>query len=608
MITRQISITIFLGSLLASCGTTANEDYCKISEDCLGNNQICVDNLCEESVLDGGMEDGGVMTIDAGPPPEVAAVPTWSAQAIKTFSFTWTDVSDATHYKLLANADGASEFVQVGEDIAAGDQSVDLIVPLYARASAKYILQSCNTGGCIDSDPVEVTGNLQEAIGYVKSDTTNEVGGESFGYSVALSADGTTLAVGVSFDTQIYSEERVFVFQRTGSTWSEQAVLVASNNEENDHFGSAIALSSDGNTIAVGAYGESSSARGIGGIQDNNALVRAGAVYVFSRSGSSWSQQAYVKASTTDAEDRFGESVGMGSDGNTMVVGAPGEDSNATGVGGSQGSDFAESAGAVYVFRRSGTIWAQQAFLKASNTDSNDNFGTSVGLSDAGDALAVGAPGEDSNAMGIGGNESNDSAIDAGAAYTFRWDGAAWGQEEYIKASNANGDGGFGGTIALSADGSTLAAGGTGFGAGSAWVYVRTNMVWTPEAYFPPSGTFSQDRFGYSLSLSADGGTLAIGAVEEGSNSLAINGDEANDSALGAGAVFTFTRDGGWNQQSYLKASNTNQFDEFGKSVAISGDGSTLAVGAPSEDSNATTIGGDQNDNSAPNAGAVYLY
>ncbi|HLG20045.1 MAG TPA: FG-GAP repeat protein [Bdellovibrionota bacterium] len=127
--------------------------------------------------------------------------------------------------------------------------------------------------------------------------------------------------------------------------------------------------------------------------------------------------------------------------------------------------------------------------------------------------------------------------------------------------------------------------------------------------YFKASNASSDDYFGYSVALSQDGTTLAVGAYQEDSDATGINNDETNNLAFNSGAVYVFTRSGtGWSQQAYVKASNTADPDTFGFSVDLSSDGNTLAVGAPTEDSNATGIGGDQTNNSASASGAVYLY
>lgn len=108
----------------------------------------------------------------------------------KVFRFTWTDTTDATHYKLLENPDGISGFTQVGSDIAQGTQTVDHSVALYQRVNASYILQSCINTNCTNSSTIEVSGSLESAIGYLKASNT----GGAFGGSVAISGD--TVVVG----------------------------------------------------------------------------------------------------------------------------------------------------------------------------------------------------------------------------------------------------------------------------------------------------------------------------------------------------------------------------------------------------------------------------
>lgn len=262
-----------------------------------------------------------------------------------------------------------------------------------------------------------------------------------------------------------------------------------------------------------------------------------------------WTQQAYIKASNTESGDAFGRSVAIF--GGTLAIGAPGENSNATGINGNQADGSASGAGAVYAFVRNGATWTQQAYVKASNAAAGDRFGWSVALSS--DILAVGALTEDSRATGVNGDQTNDDADAAGAVYVFVRNGETWTQQAYIKASN------------------------------------------TSVLYF----------FGNSVALSGD--TLAVGAPNEASNAIGVNGNQADNSANDSGAVYVFARNGvTWTQQAYIKASNTEANDQFGYSVALSGD--TLAVGAYDEDDSAIGIDGNQTDNSAGNAGAAYVF
>jgi len=255
----------------------------------------------------------------------------------------------------------------------------------------------------------------------------------AFGYSVALSADGATFAVGAYMErsnaTGVNGKRArnisdlsgaVYVFTRTDSVWSQQAYIKASNTGEGDLFGTSVTLSADGGTLAVGAESEDSNATGVNGNQADNSASDSGAVYVFTRTGSAWSQQAYVKASNTGAVDTFGRSVALSGDGSTLAVGADSEDSNASGINGNQADNTREGSGAVYVFTRTGSVWSQQAYVKASNTGAGDWFGHSVALSADGETFAAGAYAEASNASGINGNQTADNAEElTGAAYAF---------------------------------------------------------------------------------------------------------------------------------------------------------------------------------------------
>jgi hypothetical protein len=184
---------------------------------------------------------------------------------------------------------------------------------------------------------------------------------------VALCGDGNTMLVG-SLDEDCtatgvdprgcdsdwredLSMGAAYVFVRSGSTWTQQAFLKASNTGFNDWFGSRLALSGDGNTAAIGASLEDSDAKGVNGRQDNNAAGESGAVYLFARANGAWRQQAYIKGSNTEAFDEFGSSVALDRSGGMLVVTASGEDSQAAGANGNQADNSASDSGAAYVFR-----------------------------------------------------------------------------------------------------------------------------------------------------------------------------------------------------------------------------------------------------------------
>ena len=331
-------------------------------------------------------------------------------------------------------------------------------------------------------------------------------------------------------------------------------------------------------------------------------------------------QQAYLKASNTDGDDLFGNSVAIVGD--TVVVGAPREDSNATGVDGDQNDNSALDSGAVYVFVRNGAgNWSQQAYLKASNSDSGDLFGDSVAI--FGDTVVVGAPIEASNANGVDGDENDNSATRAGAAYVFVRDGTGnWTQQAYLKASNSDGGDFFGNSVAITGDTVVVGAVGeastaTGVNgnetdnlatfAGAAYVFVRDGSgTWSQQAYLKASNTETFDTFGNSVAVAGD--TVVVGAEREESIATGVDGDQSDNSANSSGAAYVFTRDGSdnWSQQAYLKASNTDGGDLFGHSLAIAGD--TVLIGARLEASNANDVNGDESDNSASQAGAAYVF
>lgn len=458
---------------------------------------------------------------------------------------------------------------------------------------------------------------------YVKASNTGTK--DEYGFRVLFSGD--TLIVGAGgeasratgmngdqSDNNAAGSGAVYVYRWNGNTWIQETYLKASNTGAADSFGDSLSLS--GNLLVVGAPGEASNAKGVNGNQADDSAKSSGAVYVFRREGTQWIQEAYLKASNPEASDLFGYSVSLSGD--TLAVGAPLEDSKATGSGGDQNDNGALSSGAVYVFKRSGTSWTQQAYLKASNTGADDRFGRAVSLSE--DTLAVGAYGEDSKATGMNGDQSDNSTGDSGAVYMFQRSGTSWTQHAYLKASNTGPGDLFGVSLFLVGDALVVGAMGeaskaTGIdgnqaddsakNSGAVYVFQRSGASWIQQAYLKASNTGTDDYFGYNLCLQGD--TLAVSAVGESSSARGLNGDQADDSAKGSGAVYLFQRSGStWTQRAYLKASNTEAGDRFGTDVALSG--GSLAVGAEWEDSSATGINANQADNNAPESGAVYTF
>ncbi len=455
---------------------------------------------------------------------------------------------------------------------------------------------------------------------YVKASNTGT--DDRFGAAVALTGDRlvvgapgeqsrATGAGGNEANDDFDQAGAAYLYQRLGGVWSPAAYLKASNTDAFDRFGwSAVA---EGDVLAVSAPFEQS----LDGTQGDNSGRNVGAVYVFDTSGPVPVQQAYLKASNPDDNDAFGGNLAL--DGNLLLVSAEFEQSSATGVNGDEVNNDLTNAGAAYLFQANDSgAWSQIAYLKASNTRAEQQFGSALAI--RGDVLAVGARRENGGATGVNGNENDTSASDAGAAYVFeRGADGSWSQTAYLKASNTDADDDFGFAVAL--DGDLLAVGAPGEDsasganpgdnaqpdAGAVYLFRRSdNGSWSQEAYLKAANPGLRDFFGSSLALVGD--LLAVGAPGERSGATGINNDDLDESAVDSGAVYLFERGAGgsWTQVAYIKASNTDAGDLFGRTLTLQGD--TLAVGAPDEASSATGVGGNQSDNSRLSAGAVYTY
>lgn len=297
----------------------------------------------------------------------------------------------------------------------------------------------------------------------------------------------------------------IYTFRLGENGWKEESHVKASNAEQNDAFGVSIALSTDGNTMVVGAISEDSNATGVNGDQSKNScyyfnegayvidpeceeagryqvrgVIDNGAAYVFKRTADLWNQEAYLKPASTYMYTAFGTSVDVSGDGNTLVIGAPGDASKATTINGdvAQDIEFANT-GAAYVFAKSGESWSQEAIVKPSTLtkhtgislvavtsvtysiqiNGGGQFGNSVSLSDDGNILAVGSFRESSYATGINGDEGDTSKADAGAVFVFTRNNTVWSQKSYVKASNPDASDRFGLNVELSGDGKNMLVG-----------------------------------------------------------------------------------------------------------------------------------------------------
>ena len=393
----------------------------------------------------------------------------------------------------------------------------------------------------------EHDGSTWSKTAYLKASNTGD--SDRFGGAVAIS--GPVVAVGARLeDTAAVNSGAAYVFSKAGFLWAQDAFLKAPYSDASDEFGNSIAvdveLSSGGNTIVVGAYREDS---GFFDMPWDNSAPDSGAAWIYTGSGGKWVAQIYVKPLSLEAFDEFGTSLALWGD--ILVVGAPGDDSDADGVNGDAGDNSAPDAGAAYVFQRLGGSWVQTAYLKATNSDAGDLFGTQVALLD--DRILVGAPGEDGSGVGVD-PAVDEAAPDSGAAYAFR----------------------------------------------------RIGLTWVPDGYIKATNTDAGDAFGSSVALSPS--LALIGAPGEASDAIGPFDDQSDNSKALSGAVYAYGRHAtGWFPSQYVKAPNTDSGDEFGSALAASRDEDALLVGARYEDGASTGVDQDLFSNTSRDAGAAYV-
>ena len=342
-----------------------------------------------------------------------------------------------------------------------------------------------------------------------------------FGYAVSL--DGDYAVVGQGFHA---NNGTAYIFKRTGTEWTQEAQLLASDGFPGNAFGYSVAISGDTALIGAPAVSE-----------------WTGAAYVFIRTGATWTQQAKLTAPDGIPADEFGFSVVL--DGDTALIGA-----SYAGNGWS---------GKAYVFTRTGTTWAVEATLTASDGQPEDQFGWSVSLS--GDFAVIGSVYDDER---------------TGSAYVFTRTGTTWTQQAKLSASDAALEDAFGVSVGIDGDTIVVGAGWKDTFTGAAYIYTRTETTWTQEAKITASDGTNGNDFGMAVSISGD--TVAVGA-------RFVN--------TWTGAAYIYSRTGTtWTEEARINASDGEYFDQFGWSIAI--DGNTVIAGAPGETS--------------PYTGAAYLF
>jgi antibiotic biosynthesis monooxygenase (ABM) superfamily enzyme len=310
---------------------------------------------------------------------------------------------------------------------------------------------------------------------------TGAVGAAEQGWSLALSADGNTAIVGGAFDNS--NAGAAWVYTRSGGLWTKQgSKLVGSGAVGNAYQGWSVALSADGNTAIVGGWADNSVVNGFG----------IGAAWVFTRSNGVWTQQGSKLVGTGAVGPASqGYSVALSADGNTASVGGPNDNAD---------------AGAAWVYTRSGGVWTQQGSKLVGS-------GATIGNTFQGISVALSADGNTAIAGGVGDNTV------IGASWVYTRSNGVWTQQgSKLVGTDAVGMSDQGVSLALSADGNTAIVGGNGdnYDIGAAWVYTRSGGVWTQQGNkLVGTGASGNAQQGYSVALSADGNTAFVGGPND---------------------------------------------------------------------------------------------
>ena len=350
------------------------------------------------------------------------------------------------------------------------------------------------------------------------------------GLQVAVSADGNTAAAGGTTDNN--DAGSVWIFTKVNGFWTQQGPkLEGFNGSGASSFGLSLALSADGNTVAIGGPAD-----GYG----------AGAVWVYTRSGSAWSPQGIklVPTNPSGFGTLFGSSVSLSADGNTLLASGTGDDSG---------------KGAAWVFSRIDGVWSQQSKIVPAGLTAGTKAGFSSTISADGSTFAISSPYD---------------ADSSGAVWVYTGSGASWspqGGKISVSSPTLTAKARLGSALSLSANGHTLMAGAAtnNLDQGCALIFTRSGSVWTQQAKLFGSGALNAARQGSSVSLSADGNRAALGAYQDG---------------FGQGSAWVFSRSGStWTQQAKFTGSGASGTSAQGLSLSLSADAQTLTIGGPND-------------------------
>jgi hypothetical protein len=448
-----------------------------------------------------------------------------------TFTVTTTNVPDSTtlYYTLTNSSDFSTSSGSFNINSNSGSFTVTPTADAITEGAETFQIQirTESVSGTIVSQTGNITINDTSIdpswVQQAKLTSSNNSGSDRFGERVAI--DGDTAVVGAYFyDTSggVNSPKgAAYVFTRSGSTWTQRAMIQSNDIAVGDYFGITVAIS--GNTIIVGAQYEDGS---------SSSATNYGSVYVFTGSGSSWTQQAKLVDPNPSTNDWFG-SHSIAISGNTIVLGSILSDDTAT------------NSGTAHIYTRSGSTWTYKGQLESSDVAAYDRFGAGIAID--GDTILIGAYGE-------GG-----SGTSRGAAYVFtsnnNW--SSWSQQAKLTASDAQDNDYFGRGLDLDGDTAVIGAFGeddTGSNSGSAYVFTRSGTTWSQQQKLTASD--SAANFDIGLSVAIEGDTIALGSRGADSDT---------------GAVYIFKLSGStWTEEEKLVSDEGAQNDDFGERVSFS--------------------------------------
>lgn len=356
----------------------------------------------------------------------------------------------------------------VATDAAANDQLGDAVGvfsgPAGDRAVAGARLDNNGAGTDAGSAYVFRRNSGTQWVQEQKLLAADAAASDQFGTAVAM--EGDSVVVGSPLDNNGGGSDAgsAYVYLRSGTSWSQQAKLLANDPAANDQFGTAVAIFGDRAIIGVP-------------LDDNGAGVDAGAAYVYVRSGTTWTLEQKLLHDPAATNDRFGTAVAI--HGDYAVIGAPNDD-DPSGI----------DAGSAFIFKRDGSNWTQTDKLLAADLQASDFFGAAVSI--RGDYAAVGAPGEDAD------------GAEAGAAYIFHRDGELWPEQIKLTASDGTAGFDFGEAVAITEDHALIGAKDAsvfGVGSGSAYLFIRGGTDWTELQIVRSSDAVTNDDFGAALAM-----------------------------------------------------------------------------------------------------------